>query len=152
MNIIFLDIDGVVRTDNSDKFWSNLLNTKIPISVFERKFDKKSISILNEIVYYTNAKVVISSSWKNNFSLNELKDIFKKEGFNGEVIDVTKCLYNRGEEIQEYLDTHNINKYVVIDDNIKDIRNHINSKRIIECDSYIGLSGVNVENIIDILC
>jgi hypothetical protein len=151
MNIIFLDIDGVLRTDKSDKYWSSITGKAIPKIVFDRNFDKNAISTINEIIHYTGAKVVITSTWRVQHSLEQLKLIFKSRGFQGEIIDITNVGYSRGEEIQEWLDTHTVNKYVVIDDNIKDIQVHINPKRIIHCNPNIGLCSDQFEKITDLL-
>lgn len=72
MNVIFLDIDGVLRTDASDRYWSDVTGHPIPQSVFDRLFSKESISILNEIIYITDAKIVITSTWRNQHDLNQL--------------------------------------------------------------------------------
>jgi len=151
MNIIFLDIDGVLRTDKSDRQWSESTKQPIPKSVFDRLFSTSSISTLNEIIYYTKAKIVITSTWRTKHTLDELREIFKIRGFRGEIIDKTEFIGNRGEEIQEWLDTHRVNKYVVIDDNIKDIVPHVNSKRVVKCESNIGLTSDLFEKITDLL-
>ena len=151
MNIIFLDIDGVLRTNKSDQYWSEVTRKPIPKSIFDRYFDKQSISILNEIIHYTNVKVVITSTWRTQHTLDELRQIFKIRGFHGEIVDKTNILDNRGEEIQEWLDTHDVNKYVVIDDSIKDILVHINAKRIVKCETNTGLTSDLFEKIVNLL-
>lgn len=152
MNIIFLDIDGVLRTHKSDSEWSALLGLPIPPIVFDRNFSNKAISNLNEIIHFTGAKVVITSTWRVQHSLEDLKNKFRARGFRGEVIDKTSVLYDRGEEIQEWLDTHDVNKYIVIDDTINDIIRHINPNRVVKCDPSIGLEDYSlVSKIIDIL-
>lgn len=137
MNVIFLDIDGVMRTNTSDKFW---YGENIPISIFDRKFCQISINMLNEVVKQTQSKIIISSTWREQYTLLELNNIFKNNGFKYQIYDKTDKLNSRGEEIQQWLDTHEVNKYVVIDDSIKDITKHINQKKIIKCDTNIGLS------------
>lgn len=151
MNIIFLDIDGVLRTENSDRYWSELCNRPIPQSVFDRLFSKESISILNEIIYITDAKVVITSTWRNQHDLRELILKFGLNKFRGEIIDVTRILGSRGEEIQEWLDTHKVDKYVVIDDSVSDILRHINPKRVVEINPKTGLNDSYFEKIVDLL-
>lgn len=126
MNCLFLDIDGVLRTHKSDLEWSEIDGIPIPTVVFNRKFSRKSISNLNYIVRITGANVVISSTWRLNFSVDELNNIFRKNGFNGKIIGKTGVLFTRGEEIQEYLDLNDIDKYAVIDDQVKDIKPYIN--------------------------
>ena len=152
MNVIFLDIDGVLRTDVSDRYWSEVTGQPIPKSVFDRLFSSHSIAILNEIVYITGAKVVITSTWRVQHSLEQLRSIFKIRGFRGQIIDTTKIIGNRGEEIQEWLDdTHVVNKYVVIDDSVKDILIHINPKRVVKIESNIGLNDIHFDSITDLL-
>ncbi len=151
MNVIFLDIDGVLRTDASDRYWSEVTGQPIPNSVFDRLFSNYSIAILNEIIYNTDAKVVITSTWRVQHSLEQLRSIFKIRGFRGEIIDKTNIIGSRGEEIQEWLDTHSINKYVVIDDSVKDILLHINPKRVVKIESNIGLNDSHFDCITDLL-
>ena len=151
MNVIFLDIDGVLRTDASDRYWSDVTRQPIPQSVFDRLFSSRSIAILNEIIYITGAKVVITSTWRVQHTLEELIQKFKIRGFRGEIIDKTNIIGNRGEEIQEWLDTNSVNKYVVIDDSVKDILIHINSKRVVKIDSNIGLNDSHFDSITDLL-
>lgn len=151
MNVIFLDVDGVLRTDASDRYWSEVTGEPIPQSVFDRLFSSHSIAILNEIIYITGAKVVITSTWRVQHTLEELIQKFKIRGFRGEIIDKTNIIGNRGEEIQEWLDTNSVNKYVVIDDSVKDILIHINSKRVVKIESNIGLNDSHFDSITDLL-
>jgi cellobiose-specific phosphotransferase system component IIB len=150
--IIFLDIDGVLRTHKSDSEWSNKLGEPIPAKVFDRNFSPKSVSNINYIIHYTGAKIVVISSWRTNFTIPELKNIFQKQGIQGEVIDKTDIGLTRGEEIQEYLDTNTVDKYVVIDDQLKGITGIIPSKNIVEVDPKIGFESDRlVDNVLDIL-
>ena len=125
--IIFLDIDGVLATDtqyfmNSTKFrkkneWAEELRVPYP-------FDKGCVRILNEILESTNAEIVLSSSWKTMFRLEELDIIFKKNGVVKSPITTTSNVYasannitmNRAVEIEDYLMKNKVDKYVVIDD------------------------------------
>lgn len=151
MNIIFLDIDGVLRTSKSDKEISDLLGIEIPKNVFERDFDKKSISTLNYICHVSRAKVVISSTWRTVYSIQDIRKYFHKNGFTGDIIDYTPIGQNRGDEIVEWLDTNDVNKFVVIDDNINDIKKHVSLKNIIKIDKLCGLNELVIDDILDIL-
>jgi hypothetical protein len=62
----------VLRTHKSDLEWSQCLGVTIPLSVYERRFDKKIVSYINEIVGYTRAKIVVTSTWRKKRSLEEL--------------------------------------------------------------------------------
>jgi hypothetical protein len=73
-DIIFLDIDGVLRTHKSDSEWSEKLNTPI-FKRTDRLFSKNSVNDINYITSLTHAKVV-TSSWRIHLSIIELNSIF----------------------------------------------------------------------------
>ena len=152
MTIIFLDIDGVLRTHKSDLENSIILNQEIPIRVYDRRFDSKSVNNINYIVHYTGAKIVVSSTWRNNFSVQELKEIFRERGITAEVIDKTDIGLTRGGEIREWLDRNEVTNYVVIDDQVKDIINWVDKDRVIEVNCQEGFtSNELVDKTLDIL-
>jgi hypothetical protein len=146
---IFLDIDGVLRTHKSDLEWSQCLGVTIPLSVYERRFDKKIVSYINEIVGYTRAKIVVTSTWRTKRSLEELKIIFRDNGIVGDVVGITDIGLTRGEEIEQYISENEIENYVVIDDQVNDILKHIPKERVIKVDPFIGFE--DVDKAIDIL-
>ena len=123
LKIIFLDIDGVLNYNNCKELTSTG-------SLF---VNDNKIKILKEIIDKTDAKVVLSSTWRigwrhlelGNMSSDlaidfmELRD--KLREFDIELYDKTpildKFMRRRGEEIKEWLDTHDdIEGYVIIDD------------------------------------
>ena len=71
--ILFLDIDGVLRTHKSDLEWSDQLKSPL----YKRKFSTRAVSNLNIITGYTRAKIVVISTWRTFISFQELKNIFK---------------------------------------------------------------------------
>lgn len=146
---IFLDIDGVLRTHKSDLEWSLQLGVPIPLSVYDRRFDRKIVSYINEVVGYTRAKIVITSTWRVKHSLEELKQIFRDNGINAEIVGKTDIGLNRGEEIEQYISENEIENYVVIDDQVNDILKHIPKERVIKVDPIKGFE--DVEKAIDIL-
>ena len=106
MKVIFLDIDGVlcVIPNGFDEFGA----------FFHKRFEDN----LKHIIDQTNAKIVISSTWRLA-GLNEMKELWKKRGLAGEVIDITPFggMDNiRGDEIQVWLDNNDVKNYVIIDD------------------------------------
>ena len=146
---IFLDIDGVLRTHKSDLEWSLQLGVPIPLSVYDRRFDRKIVSYINEVVGYTRAKIVITSTWRVKHSLEELKQIFRDNGITAEIVGKTDIGLNRGEEIEQYISENEIENYVVIDDQVNDILKHIPKERVIKVDPIKGFE--DVEKAIDIL-
>ena len=119
MKVIFLDIDGVLNTNYTKETTSSGV-----IFVEDNK-----IKILKQIIDETDAKVVLSSTWRYGWTdsdrsmfaqdFNELKE--KLEEFGITLYDKTPIfdyyMRKRGEEIQEYLrGRDDIDGYVIIDD------------------------------------
>lgn len=106
MKIIFLDFNGVLDTSNT----------------FD-EIDNENLQILKNIVFKTDAKIVISSSLKNTFYLksehsNTMRKFLQILFDCGlEVIGITPYMGSRESEIQEYLKMHpEISEYCIIDD------------------------------------
>lgn len=149
INVIFLDIDGVL---NGYNFW-NLLGWNIiskfrsnklkcwyreltePFGVYERKVKR-----LAKIVHKTDAKVVISSSWRfslqsSNLTLTDddkkLLDLFDK--YNIEIYGCTPRSKSgkRDEEIKAWLSKHKeVNKFIILDDENFDLQCFIGKELI----------------------
>lgn len=156
--VIFLDIDGVLRTHKSDLDWSNKLATPIFKGV-DRLFDKTLVDNLNEVIFLTGAQIVITSNWRIYLSLEELQRIFKERGVIGEIIGKTGLghlksgspipIGNRGLEISDWLDRNPVRKYVIIDDQVSDIINVFIGSKVIKVNPQVGF--VEVEKALDIL-
>ncbi|MCO7186091.1 HAD domain-containing protein [Tenacibaculum sp. XPcli2-G] len=125
MNILFLDIDGVLNS----RQWHSSENCKILEITVKRFFDPACVEYLNKIVNETETKVVISSSWRILRSLQNLQDLFKSIGFTGKIFGKTEDLSIfepdtpnlRGVEIQNWIKDNQKHfktpiKYVIIDD------------------------------------
>lgn len=124
MKLIFLDIDGVL---NSQQWHESEKCQSIGNSI-QRHFDPYCIELLNQIVSQTQAKVIISSSWRFR-PLMELKDIFTSIGFNGKIYGKTPMVSSydtdspapRGMEIQEWIEDNQRKfkspfRYAILDD------------------------------------
>lgn len=114
IKVIFLDIDGVLNVycESRDKYGCN--------------FHPHFVDNLKHIIDETDAKIVISSSWKAD-GLITLKKMWIDRNLPGEVIDITEGRPDRkrGKEIQQWLDKHKeeIVDYVIIDDDDVKIKN-----------------------------
>jgi len=84
MKIIFLDIDGVLN-----------------VNVFQAKF----INNLKTIIEATDAKIVISSSWRKK-GLSQIQDMWLNRGMPGVVIDTTPSIYTKKELITFWHEQH----------------------------------------------
>ena len=103
MKIIFLDIDGVLNSKET----LTRANSIIGIDPF-------LVSIFNRIIFATDAKIVISSSWRNSES--EREEIRKRVM---PFLDITPNCKSRirGDEIKEWLDKQSdVEKYAILDD------------------------------------
>lgn len=135
MNIIFLDVDGVL---NSAKELS------------EGPFSKISLSVLKRIVDETNAKIVVISSWRLlEFSRKLL--LSELEKYQKSVIGMTPHLTSNREEIMTYLKSNefsNLN-FIILDDQVieyQDLEEHV-----IKIDPYFGLNEEHLETCIHLL-
>ena len=141
MKVLFLDIDGVL---NHNKFYQNRSNTKLVHDNYPyNEFDPISVSHLNKILDETDAKLVVSSSWRVD---SNLQDTFKEVGIRHKIYGITPWLIgkniHRGDEINEYIvNNGNVEKYCILDD-IDDF--HENQKPFfIKCKAYED--GLNLE-------
>jgi hypothetical protein len=115
MNIIFLDFDGVLQINRSR---SKLYRPGSPT------FDRESVSNLNLLIELTDAKIVVTSSWRLDSDL-PLQRLLEFEGVKGEVVGQTPYLslgyHGRGAEIYAFLreDNFPIEQFVILDDDIE---------------------------------
>ena len=139
MNIIFLDIDGVLNCGGTED-----LAPSGCIGV-----EDMMIRNLKKIVDDTGAKIVLTSTWKSEWSkgadyksedFNYLENRLRE--FNITIFDKTNDhISNRGEGIKKYLRTHpEITNWVVIDDFIFDDYDDKISKHFIHTDQCYGLT------------
>lgn len=104
--VLFLDIDGV-------------LNSKKTLGVMGVHLSSDMVIKLNKIVKATDCDIVISSSWRSLFDLPTFQAMFFNQGMTRahKLMDKTKSFAGpRGDEIQEYLDTHDYECYCILDD------------------------------------
>lgn len=119
---IFLDIDGVLVTSN--QYYSKKLYSKYNCC----RFDKKCVSVFNEIINEFNPIIILSSDWKNHFNIDEINNIFRFNDVNTIINNITPNLWGvkfksikeleicRANEILKYVDDNNIKNYIAIDD------------------------------------
>jgi len=123
MKIIFLDIDGVINSAFDWVPMSERGTTDFNSTLWDvHDLMPKYIARLNEIIDATDAKVVISSSWRIQYKHSEIESMLKQQGFVGDVIGETPVFSqtpdgDRGDEIKFWLNTHDdIDAFVILDD------------------------------------
>ena len=174
MKVLFLDIDGVLNSDNwfgyrlyciKNNMYNRVLNfidtndenTEHTLTMI----DDRAIANLNRIIEETGCKVVLSSSWRSSMESENVftQYILKLKGFKYELYDVTPILWHkefgtqRGEEIQSWMnkesENNEIESYVILDDDSDMLPEQMNN--FIHVDSNIGLIDKDVCKAIKIL-
>lgn len=151
MKIIFLDIDGVV----------NCISTKerAPSHVVGVEQDK--IALIKQIVDATGAKLVLSSTWREDWFYSDsrnpqdwdyLRLEFAKQGLY--FIDHTPLerTRHRGTEIKMWLEStgYDVESYVIIDDEMYDIW-EMHKGHMVKTSYDYGIQSGAVKMAIDIL-
>ena len=100
-NIIFLDFDGVIniKTDN-----------------FTTVQSEEAIKYLNKLCLETGFKIVVCSSWREHINyIDFLHNLGLDERI--EIVGKTNNSNSGKEfEIQQYIEEHDIDKFIIIDD------------------------------------
>ena len=146
MNIIFLDIDGVLNSHR--KLKEVYERTHKPHSGYNYPFDEICLSNLKVLVELTNSKLVITSSWrKDKKGINKIIETLKEYELDQHIIGYTPILNKpRGIEIQEYLNQLDYNPNFIILDDDTDMENLIDY--LIKTNIKVGLTEENVEEAI----
>ncbi len=152
MKIIFLDFDGVMDTEYYDYILSEAGK---PISdEYGLLFDPECVKNLNYIIDNTGADIVVSSTWKDDMSYQEILDMWKYRGLPGFVTDVTPptAKHNRGDEIDAWLkECPTECSYVIIDDLDAYNFNEHQIPRLLIVNPFFGLDEYAAERAIRIL-
>lgn len=153
MKVLFLDFDGVLN---------HYLLIAQAYGAGARRFSADAIERLNTIVARTGAKVVVSSSWREQYTLDGLRALLTSEGFTGEIIDCTPVLHSRTDqgrdldpgqtrcrEIQAWLDRQPEppRQFAILDD----IELHLLSAYHVKTELEMGLCDEHVELAISLL-
>jgi len=134
---IFLDIDGVVNTDRSEK-WS---------------IESELMELLAEIVLATGAKMVLSSAWRfSSQRVAFLREEFKRVRIDDQFIGTTELLdIIRTEEIKSWLERARlagmkIESWIAIDDmDLLSYDPKLMAGNFLITDSRVGLTRYHVE-------
>jgi HAD domain in Swiss Army Knife RNA repair proteins len=148
MNIIFLDIDGVL---NSELFFKQKEETGLITP--HRNICPEKVGLLNELCKSVNAKVVISSSYRYS-GMPYMPKLFAELGATFDIIGVTPSLHRsnndglvRGNEIRAWIEANeaslgcyrtDFHTYVILDDDNDMLLEQ--AKHLFLCDPYSGLT------------
>lgn len=151
MKVIFLDVDGVLNSDDSEDRFKCFIG-----------IDYSGVKLLKEIVEATGAKIVLVSAWKiywnkDGKSRNDSLAAYLDERLAEEdlvIIDKTGgYMTERGHGIVDWLSEHPVESWVVLDDEIFDDYAECGiMPHLVQTDFYDGgLKEKHVELAIEIL-
>jgi hypothetical protein len=147
MNVIFLDIDGVL---NNEKSFLRMRDDGTYYLVRDY-INKDLVELLNKLVEDTGAKIVVTSPIKHK-GTNFLNRMLTNYGLTTHIYDVTPISddkYNRGGEIKRWLSEckESIEGYVIFDDSpyLFENSDEVILNHIIFVDASTGLSEANVK-------
>jgi hypothetical protein len=149
---VFLDIDGVL---NSHQFYlERSQSERYKIMGYPLcDLDPEKLKLLDDLIDDTQAHIVISSTWRNKYSIEDFKTFFSTLGFknSNNIIDKTPKLFfqsdskhsvPRGCEIFEWLEVNTeyeeVYTYVIFDDD-SDMM-YWQRNNFIWVDGYCGLT------------
>lgn len=139
---ILLDIDGVMVPISSWKP-TRLLQDGFP------EFHSRAIQGLKSLISKTNGDIVLTTSHKYKYTLEQWIDIFKFRGIN--ISSIERLPYNsdnlsRKEEILNWFDLNNEESFIIVDDDksLNGLPNQLKD-RLILVSPMIGLT----ESLID---
>ena len=167
--VIFLDVDGVLNSDRT-------LYEDISL-------EDDLILNLKEIVDKTEAKIILSSSWRlSTEAIAKLMDKLDKfglaiSGMTCDSVDLDwlkkykfdttkkyldtkfdydenkqiKITHDRGAEIFKWLHDHDDCAYVILDDEIEDVKPYFNESVIVKTSYKTGLTKEDVKKAVQIL-
>jgi len=128
--IVFLDFDGVLNSEQSTQH----LGTRY-------RFASSSVAALNEVLQKSEAHIVITSTWREHWTLRDNAESLERDGvLPGRVIGKTPTLEReRGIEIDTWLKSapYPVASFVILDDR-DDMAMH--RERLVKVDPEVGLN------------
>lgn len=134
MKVIFLDIDGVL---NSDEYIDKIKGSMV--KGIESHVDINKIKLLKEAVEATGAKIVLSSSVRYTMIGQELKQLLLDYGISTDTTPFMK--HEKGKEIKKWLEQNiDIEDYVILDDEISKSYDETLMKKLIKISKGNGMN------------
>lgn len=147
-NVIFLDLDGIVNTIQIHKHklpWQRMIKKDgyyfdICLPSYHRVSNKQAVRWLEKLALETESEIVITSSWRIGNSTKKIARALYNSGLSRKVkiIDSTKQIGRRDDEILEWIETHYISNYVVLDDDSFDLEKV--KDRLVQAKTNTGLT------------
>lgn len=125
MKVIFLDVDGVLNSEEDLIVYRKKNN--IEGCIFYQEVEDRPLQLLKEIVDHTDAKIVVTSSWRIGCKRKDGQIVGRKQytkltnrlkEYGMDIYDITPLLRNldRGDEIREWLSNNSVDNFIILDD------------------------------------
>lgn len=150
MKVIFLDVDGVLNSE--DDLMIHREKNGITGCIMYAEVEDRPLKLLKEIVDKTYAKIVVSSSWRIGCERSGRESIFGKglyeklerrlKDYGMNIYDITPSLgtdTQRGDEIREWLSKNETENFIILDDD-SDMREYVNMENFIHTTYKHGLT------------
>ncbi len=133
IKVLFVDIDGVLLSTRSCIAQGGPPTKENPTD--PRLLDPVALGLLRKLCFETGAQVVVSSSWRERHTREELEAMLEMP-----VLGVTPVLDGEGrsEEVNAWLRAHgNVERYAIVDDEPQ--FDAVHQKRLVLTDFEDGL-------------
>lgn len=154
-------MDGVLNSQEDLMIYKE--KNKITGCVLYDEVEDRPLRLLKEIIDKTNAKVVISSSWRIGCCRNSRESIFGNRLYNKlekrlkdygiDIYDITPSLNSgtqRGDEIREWLSKNPTDNFIILDDD-SDMCEYVDTEHFIHTTYNHGLTRELKDKAIDVL-
>lgn len=145
--LVLLDIDGVMVKAIS---WKPAELLSDGFAIFSIQATRSLLTIIQE----TNASIILTTSHKDRYSLEEWEAIFRNRGIDVTIDKLENNLSNlsRKDEVMRWVDKFHPDSFVIIDDDksLNDLPIYLKD-RLVSTSSMIGLTDYDAFKAIEIL-
>lgn len=152
MRVIFLDIDGVLNSEEWDRYVQSFtygarFNSGYLLS-------QEMILRLQNVVFQTNAEIVLTSSWRaNERAMDALRRQLSLYHLSIRDSTVSYAYGNRADEVKLWIESHsNVTSYAIVDDYDDGFSNdEVLVTHFVQTTFAQGLTSEKAEKIVEIL-
>ena len=152
MRVIFLDIDGVLNSEEWDKYVQSFTYGARFNSCY--LLSQEMILRLQNVVFQTNAEIVLTSSWRTDVqALNALTKQLSLYHLCLRDTTLYSTYNTRADDIHEWLRSHpDVRSYVIVDDYDDGFSNdEVLVAHFVQTNYFQGLTSEEAEKIVEIL-
>ena len=152
MKVIFLDIDGVLNSEEWDVYVQSFIYGARFNSCY--LLSQEMILRLQNVVFQTNAEIVLTSSWRaSERAMDALRRQLNLYHLSIRDTTVIYAYGNRADEVKLWIESHpNVTSYVIVDDEDDGFtQDEILAAHFVQTTYAQGLTPEKAEKIIEIL-